>query len=224
MPTNPKFHFSSSVKANAGDTLEFEWQGLDGKSLLNFPAEAFDVFLAKQHAGYSEIEWELLDSKQSFSKTTEFENDDHIKNALFVDAVMSYGRVFATAEGRSGIKLDGTSHWLGGDESSSALHEKLMEFRNTLIAHSGQTALRSCQSYIVTSLHESGVKQVMPNSLPKSISFGIGTLKFSMFAVGSKDITTILNHIDSIVRRVQVKVESLQNKITTIAAEKLIEK
>lgn len=133
--TNLRFH--TSLHANAGDRIEHQILNSNGKPLLTFTADQFDQYLAKQHSAYSEIEWELEDARNSFTRSKEFVGDIQLHSALFVNAITAYGRVFASAEGRNGIKLEGTAHWVGSEHNSIERHNELMEFRNKLIAHAG---------------------------------------------------------------------------------------
>ncbi|HAZ13256.1 MAG: hypothetical protein A2X86_00490 [Bdellovibrionales bacterium GWA2_49_15] len=191
--------------------------------LLSFIAAQFDKHLANQHAAYSEIEWELEDSRNSFIRTTEFISDVQIHSALFVNAIMAYGRVFASADGRNGIKLEGTARWVGSEHNSIKRHNELMDFRHKLIAHSGHSPYRLCQTSIVTDVVAD--KQQAPmlrNSLPREISFGIVAFKIGIAGFGNEDIDETSRYIEKIILKVKEKKKELESKLTDIAVRALL--
>lgn len=215
--------FHSKFQANAGDKIEHQMLNSNGEPLLTFTAEQFDQHLAKQHSAYSEIEWELEDAKNSFNRSKEFIGDTQLHSALFVNAIMAYGRVFASAEGRNGIKLEGTTRWVGGEHNSIRRHNELMEFRNKLIAHAGQSPYRLCQTSIVTNIVSNEDQHpIYSNSLPRDISFGVGAFKIGIAGFGNDDIDETNRYIEKIILKIQDKKRELESKLTNIVIDVLL--
>lgn len=221
---NHQFRFKNTFHAKAGDHIENRVFNENGEPLLTISAIALDEHLSKQHSAYSEIEWELEDSKYSFYLAKKFDSEDAIRSALFVSALMAYGRVFTQAEGRNGVKLEGTTHWLGSEQIATKRHNELMDFRHKLIAHTGESPYRMCQTSIVTSLKASEGQQIPANSLPRNISFGIAVFKMGFAGFGNEDIDDTILHIESILFKVQEKKKSLEARLTQIAIDLLLEK
>lgn len=214
--------FNTSIFAQAGDQIEYRMANDEGEPLLTLAADQFDKYMASQHAAYSEIEWDLENSKESFRRSKDFIEDEDIRSALFVDAIMAYGRAFASAEGRGGVKLEGTAHWVGADEVSLKRHRELMNFRNKLIAHTGKSPYRHCQTSIITSLISTG-QAVQPNSLPRDVTLGVGAFKIGLIGFGHEDIDKTVEYIKQIVSRVQSKKNDLETKLTAIAVDALLQ-
>ena len=214
----------SVIDAMAGDKIEHKILNEEGEPLLTFAADQFDKYIANQYAAYSEIEWELENSKNSFTKTKTFSPGDDIRSALFVDAIMSYGRVFATAEGRHGVKLEGTAHWVGSENESLKRHQELMDFRHKLIAHTGNSPYRFCRASIVTNVVMNDSNSILANSLPRDISFGISAVKMGVTGFGDEDIDKTALYIEKIILKVQEKKSEIEFKLTEIAIEVLLVK
>lgn len=221
MSANSK-QFNTTIYAEAGDRIEYRVANDKGEPLLTLAADQFDKYMAGQHAAYSEIEWDLENSKESFRRSKNFVGDEDIRSALFVDAIMAYGRAFASAEGRGGVKLEGTTHWVGADDVSLKRHRELMDFRNKLIAHTGNSPYRHCQTSIITSLISTG-QSVQPNSLPRDITLGVGAFRIGLSGFGDEDIDKTIQFIQQIVLKVQSKKSELETKLTAIAVEALLE-
>lgn len=215
--------FNFVIHAAPGDQVEYLMVNERGDPLLTFAADQFDKQIANQHAAYSEIEWELEKSRESLRRSKEFKGDDDVRSALFSDAIMAYGRVFSSAEGRGGVKLDGSGYWVGVDEVSLKRHRSLMEFRNKLIAHTGESAYRSCHSSVITSLISKG-RDVSPNSLPRNVSLGISAFKMGLCGFSDEDVDKTVTYMQLIISKVQKKKAELEMKLTTIAVEALLVK
>lgn len=213
--------FNASFFAEPGDQIEYRMTNDKGEPLLTLAADQFDKYMANQHAAFSEIEWDLESSKESFRRSKDFFGDEGIRSALFVDAIMAYGRVFTSAEGRSGVKLEGTSYWVGSDEISLKRHQSLMEFRHKLIAHTGKSPYRNCQTSIITSLISTG-QGVQPNSLPRDIKLGVSSFKMGLCGFGDEDIDKTTLYIQQIISKVQSKKSELEAKLTAIAVDALL--
>lgn len=216
--------FKTVFFAKAGDHIENRMLNENGEPLLTISAIALDEHLSKQHSSYSEIEWELEDTKNSFYRAKQFDSEDTIRSSLFVSAIMAYGRVFTQSEGRNGVKLEGTPHWLGNDPTAIKRHNELMEFRHKIIAHTGNSPYRTCQTSIVTSLIAKENQQIAANSLPRNISFGIAAFKMGFSGFGNEDIDDTIRHIEIILSRVQEKRKGLETRLTQVAIDLLLEK
>lgn len=220
---NKGMRFNSVFPAYAGDRIEYQTLNNNGEPLLSFLAEQFDKHLANQHAAYSEIEWELEEARNSFRRSKEFIADVELHSALFVNAIMAYGRVFASAEGRNGVKLEGTTRWVGSELNSIKRHNELMEFRNKLIAHAGHSSYRLCQTSIVTSIVAKEQQHPIPsNSLSREISFGVGAFKIGIAGFGNEDIDETSKYIEKIILKVQEKKRELEGKLTNIVIDILL--
>lgn len=221
---NSQSRFKTTITAKAGDQIEQRVLNDKKEPLMTIPSKVINEHLSNQYSAYSEIEWELEDSKKLFQKAKLTASEESVRSALFVAAIITYGRIFNTADGRNGIKLEGTSHWLGDNPIAKKRHNELMEFRNKLIAHTGHSPYRSCETSIVTDIvaHENG--QVLPNSLPKNTILGVGTFKIEFAGFSNEDIDATIRFLDSIKIRVQKKKIKLEERLTNLALKVLIEK
>ncbi len=215
--------FKTTIETRSGYRVEANLLNENHEALLSFEVNQFSEGLSKQHSAYAEIEWELDKSKHCFLRSKDHVDDDLVRSALFSEAVMSYGRVFNSAKGRNGVKLEGSSYWIGDDKTSKKRHFELMDFRNQLIAHTGVSPYRTCKSFVVTNLISTG-QTVSANSLPRSITFGIAPLKLSLTGIGADDIDDTILYLDMIISKVQSKLKLLESKITELVVESLLVK
>lgn len=222
MNKNGNIKFNATFNVTAGDVIEQQILNENGQPLLSIASDQFDKHIANQHAAYSEIEWELETAKKSFLKTKLFIEEDDVRSALFVDAIMAYGRVFNSAEGRNGVKLEGRPYWVGSEHTSVKRHNELMDFRNKLVAHTGNSPYRSCQSSVVTNIILKDKNPIPSNSLSRDISFGVAVFKMGLIGFSNEDIDETVSYVENIILKVQKKKTGLETKLTELAISLLL--
>jgi len=121
---------SSEESGTKGITIVVEH---DGKQCLTLRA---NTQLAKHMVGYALIHKDLkscLSCINTYRLLTDSENDQFLKWAVYIAFHTTYGKCFASAEGRR-IKLESSQVV---PSNMKAVHNKIIDLRNKYTAHAG---------------------------------------------------------------------------------------
>jgi hypothetical protein len=207
----PEFKFNATVGASPGQSVSWQFLRDDGVPVHTVLAEELHPHLCAQHSAYCEIHSDFGDAVEALNQMKRFDSQSEqtLRRALFSDAIITYCRAFTSAEGRSGVKLENTPHWIG-DSLSLKRHEEMMDWRNTLIAHTGNSPLRAVWSGLIL------------DSLENTQQIAVGFQKMAMSEFSNEDAMDTASHIAAVANRVQKKIDFLTSELTKLAIEKFV--
>jgi len=200
------------VTAEAGDEIKVVLRGKDGKPVPYIPVEVFDEGIARSYRGFRGILEDLTDSRKAFVKSISLfkDGDQVILLSLLVNAVVSYGRCFTSAEGRGGVTLNASHPWIDKNSNEIRWHKTLMDLRHKLFAHAGESPFRTSFALVIVDSKEQ----------PKVVH-GIHTGKIELAAFSPDDTRSCLNYLDILINRVTEKSDQLSSRLEQIAKDRI---
>lgn len=118
--------------------------------------------IAKRLSGLTQIMHDLKEAKDLMSLVEKVDNEE-LKYSLWLSAVMTYAKCFASTKGRR-IKLEET-HVVKFNPTSLNYHKGLIELRNTYFAHAGESERVRARIGIILSPEHKGKKVLWANHI-----------------------------------------------------------
>lgn len=146
----------------------------DGKQCPYFFA---DTPLARRLSGLTQIMHDLGHAKELMS-LADTVDDSNLAYSLWMSAVVTYGKCFASAEGRK-IKLE-LEHVTRFNPEAIDYHNALLDQRNTYFAHAGQNEYEQANVGVILAPEDEERKVLWVNHLMVKKS-GISSDEIKMF-------------------------------------------
>lgn len=204
--------FSTELSAVPGDSISVNLLGPDGRPVPSVNASEINPRLATRYSGLYDIQEDLRQAIACIKAISKLPEGTSVavSTALLVDAAISYGRCFATAEGRGGTKIENGSPWISEDTLERRWHAELMKMRNTLFAHAGDHYLNRTETIILMDSHER----------PKQIS--LFCMKWNFQNLSQEDHAAMAAHFEKVLERVSEKLHEVGRKLEVEAFERLV--
>jgi hypothetical protein len=116
------------------------------KSGVEHPFFVADSHLAKRLSGLTQIMHDLNHARELMAMVKNIENSE-IAYSLWMSAIITYGKCFATAKGRK-IKIE-ENHVRQYDESAIEFHRSILKMRNGYFAHAGVNEYEKASTIVI---------------------------------------------------------------------------
>ncbi len=205
--------FDTVIRAERGDSLEAGYCDSNGDPIPSIPVEKFDRPLAKSYAAYIGIAEDLQEADEALACLLSAPDNNYtIRRSLVVTSIVSYARCFAQADGR-GVKLEARKPWIAPHTDQQRWHKLLMDMRNQLVAHAGQSPFRRIDTAVLVNSVENATEVK-----------GVTWIQFNLVAFEKADIESTRTHIKRLLVIVNNKAQEISDRILERARIELIKK
>lgn len=146
-------------KSLDGENAKIIIKNKDGKQCPYFFA---DTPLSKRLSGLSQIMHDLNHAKELMTLADRVE-DSNIAYSLWMSAIVTYGKCFASAEGRR-VKLE-REHVKRFNSEAIDYHDALIAQRNEYFAHAGENAYETANVGVILAPEDEGREVLWVNHL-----------------------------------------------------------
>jgi hypothetical protein len=193
------------VTADPGDRIESAIKLQPGMKCVN--ANEISAPLARRYSGLFQIQEDLRMARDYLWRMVAV-SEPEVRSALFVSAVIAYGRCFNEAEAR-GTKLDAKSPWITVAGNEKRLHHELMHLRDQAFAHSGNNN------------YETSVVSVIYDERDLS-KVQIHCRKLIVESASNENVPIIVTHFETLIARVEEKAKKAAYRLNKVLLDRLI--